>query len=259
MGTRHDIVRYELLRPGQIRMIRDNSPIVYLPVGSLHWHGLHNPLGTDGLKAHAICCEAALRHGGVVLPAIYFGVIQSLDCGPDGWQEVSLGSEDPGIFTARVMSIVQSLVQAQWKIIVGVTGHDSVEQQEAMQRAIELATTDRDAAGFAVMEGELHTPSDDIPFIMDHGGTWDTSCMMYLQPDKVNLDPLRHQAASTESIMEQSGPEGISGPNPLKYASAAMGQKIIERMGNQIGQKSLALLLEHEENTGGLGRMADAI
>ena len=46
-------------------------PVAYIPAGSLEWHGVQNPLGTDGLKAHAICCEAALRYGGVVLPPFF--------------------------------------------------------------------------------------------------------------------------------------------------------------------------------------------
>ena len=53
--------------PGEVKARREACPVVYIPVGSLEWHGVQNPLGTDGLKAHAICCEAALRYGGVVL------------------------------------------------------------------------------------------------------------------------------------------------------------------------------------------------
>ena len=54
-------VEYELLRPAEVKAMREKCPVVYLPVGSLEWHGVQNPLGTDGLKAHAVCCEAAVR------------------------------------------------------------------------------------------------------------------------------------------------------------------------------------------------------
>ena len=50
---------------------KECSPVAYIPAGSLEWHGVQNPLGTDGLKAHTICCEAALRYGGVVLPPFF--------------------------------------------------------------------------------------------------------------------------------------------------------------------------------------------
>ena len=67
-------VRYELLRPAEVRSLQEQCPVVYMPVGSLEWHGVQNPLGTDGLKAHAMCCEAALRYGGIVLPTLFLVV-----------------------------------------------------------------------------------------------------------------------------------------------------------------------------------------
>jgi creatinine amidohydrolase/Fe(II)-dependent formamide hydrolase-like protein len=63
-----------------------HAPVVYIPVGSLEWHGVQNPLGTDGLKAHAICCEAALRYGGVMLPTLFLGIWgQGRGWEPEGW------------------------------------------------------------------------------------------------------------------------------------------------------------------------------
>jgi len=42
-------VQYERLRPSEVKSLRHQCPIVYIPVGSLEWHGVQNPLGTDGL------------------------------------------------------------------------------------------------------------------------------------------------------------------------------------------------------------------
>lgn len=75
MLNKNRAVQYELLRPAEVKLLRERCPVVYIPVGSLEWHGVHNPLGTDGLKAHAICCEAALRYGGVVLPTLFLGIL----------------------------------------------------------------------------------------------------------------------------------------------------------------------------------------
>ena len=83
-------VQYELLRPSEVKSIQEQRPIVYIPVGSLEWHGVHNPLGTDALKAHAICCEAALRFGGVVLPPLFLGILgDGRGWGPEGWDELN--------------------------------------------------------------------------------------------------------------------------------------------------------------------------
>jgi creatinine amidohydrolase/Fe(II)-dependent formamide hydrolase-like protein len=146
------------------------------------------------------------------------------------------------MFEAAMLGIAKALVAAGWKVIAGVTGHDVKPQRDAIRRAIEKATKGGEATGFAVMEGELHKPDDEISLSMDHAGAWETSCMMYAYPEKVNLEALSSRELSDDDDLQMSGPEGIGGRNPLKYASAEMGQKIIETMGRLIGARANCLL-----------------
>jgi creatinine amidohydrolase/Fe(II)-dependent formamide hydrolase-like protein len=267
---KYETVSYELLRPAQVRAIREKCPIAYIVAGALEWHGFHNPLGTDGLKAHAVCCEAALRYGGIVLPPFYQGLVGlGLGWGPEGWKGYTLGFNEVSMFEAAALGIVKALVSAEWKVIVGVTGHDVADQRDALQRAIDLGIDGVNATGFAVMEGELHdnpnpdTPlpqithaswkrmqsrieqiDPDIPLVMDHAAAWETSCMMYAYPKKVDLDALRIRELSSDEVFVQSAPEGMMGKNPLKYASGEMGKRIIERMGDLIGQRAIRALDE---------------
>lgn len=145
-----------------------------------------------------------------------------------------------------MLGIVRALVFGGWKVIVGVTGHDVGEQRDAMGRAINTATVHEDACGFAMMEGELHTPNDEIPLRMDHAGAWETSCMMYARGEKVALDALREQGLSDDldEHLQMTGKYGIGGRNPPKHASAELGRKIIEGMGELIGQKAARWLAE---------------
>jgi len=186
MSTKYDSVRYELLRPAQVKAIREKAPIAYITAGSLEWHGLQNPLGTDSLKAHGICCEAALRYGGVVLPPFYQGLLGESNWGPEGWGGYTLSFNELSTLDAAMLGVVRALVFGGWKVIVGVTGHDVDPQRDAMGRAIEAGTADSDATGFAIKEGELHTPDDDLPYGMDHAGAWETSCMMHLYGDDLS-------------------------------------------------------------------------
>ena len=64
--------RIERLRPIEIRKRREELSVAYLPLGTLEWHGLHNPLGADGLQAEEIARRCAM-HGGVVFPTVYYG------------------------------------------------------------------------------------------------------------------------------------------------------------------------------------------
>ena len=47
-------VRYHMLRPGQIAERRDAYPVAYIPIGTIEWHGLHNPVGADTLQAEGL-------------------------------------------------------------------------------------------------------------------------------------------------------------------------------------------------------------
>lgn len=243
MLKQYEAVSYELLRPEQVKAIRSETPIAYVPAGSLEWHGRQNPLGTDSLKAHAVCCTAALKYGGVVLPPFYQGLLGDKNWGPDGWDGYTLGFNQESTLEAAMLGIVKSLVAGGWKVIVGVTGHDVDVQRDAIGRAIKAGTAGTESCGFALKEGELHTRDDDLPYGMDHAGAWETSCMMYACGEKVDLDQLRQlEPLSDPEHLEMKGPEGIGGKNPLKYASPELGEKIITRMGKLIGQKAKQML-----------------
>ena len=48
-------------------------PVAWLPTGTFEWHSFHLPLGFDGVKAEALCVEAARAIGGFVLPTMFYG------------------------------------------------------------------------------------------------------------------------------------------------------------------------------------------
>ena len=137
----YESVSYELLRPEEIKILRENCPIAYIPAGALEWHSFHLPMGTDGIKAHAVCCEAALKFGGVVLPPLYLGLMQDTKWGPPGWEGYSLGLRQVEVFQAVALGMVKGLTTAGWKVIVGVTGHDVAIQRDALQLAIAVGTS----------------------------------------------------------------------------------------------------------------------
>jgi len=242
MLKEYEKVAYELLRPEQVRAIRAKRPIAYIPAGSLEWHSFQNPLGCDALKSHAVCCEAALKYGGIVLPPFYQGLLGMWNWGPKKWEDFTLGYNQRKVFQAAMLGISRALVKAGWRVIVGVTGHDVPDQRGAMARAIAAATRGKRAAGFAMMEGDLHKWTKAFPYHMDHAGAWETSCMMYACPGKVSLAALRRHIVTKGDNLQMKDPEGIGGRNPLKYASRALGRRIIEGMGNLIGRKARKLL-----------------
>ncbi len=251
MLRKYEPVSYELLRPEEIKAGRDACPIVYVVCGSLEWHSFHLPTGTDSIKAHAVCCEAALRHGGLVLPPFNVGlhtdvVIPPKDgeeydenWGPEGWTGYTLAYNTRDTFAAAMTGVVRALVRAEWRVVVGVTGHDVGVQRDALDETIKRVTAGTDATGFGLMEGELYDGTrDDIPFRMDHAAVWETSCMMYAAPDSVDMEALARRGLCTDDRLRPDGPEGMLGPNPVAQASAELGRRIIETMGDTIGRKA---------------------
>ena len=66
-------VRYNMLRPAQIVARRNACPVVYIPIGTLEWHGVHNPVGADTLQAEGLALMCAQKGGGLVFPPLYYG------------------------------------------------------------------------------------------------------------------------------------------------------------------------------------------
>jgi creatinine amidohydrolase len=252
-------VQYELLRPSEVRALQERCPVVYLPVGSLEWHGVQNPLGTDGLKAHAICCEAALRYGGVVLPTLYLGILgDGRGWGPEGWSGFTVTAHDPASMQDTIYRVARGLVANGWKLLVGVTGHDVAEQRDAIHAGIQRACRGSGAKGFGVMEGENWHGGASMQYRMDHAGAWETSAMLFAHEDRVCLEELREQTEASGradvDTMQMKEPEGIGGWNPLKYASAELGRQLVAFCAERIGKKAIGVLegrIEPPEQAGG--------
>jgi len=63
-------IRFEEMLPDELKKEMRKHPVVYLPLGTLKWHGRHLALGNDAIKAHQLCCLIAEKAGGVVVPAL---------------------------------------------------------------------------------------------------------------------------------------------------------------------------------------------
>ena len=90
------VVEYEYLLPYQFAARIEAHPLVYVPVGSLEWHGEHMALGNDAIKMHALCCEAACLGGGIVFPPVYYGIPYMVGYGQQYTHDANLPLVLPG-------------------------------------------------------------------------------------------------------------------------------------------------------------------
>jgi creatinine amidohydrolase len=234
-------VQYEEMLPDELEIVLREYPVAYVPFGSLEWHGKHLPYGNDALKAHGILVRTAQKYGGAVVPPTYWGHMGH-------WQ---IGNH-PGLsydLTDRLfIEIFEGLVVAGFRVIIGVTGHDVKPQVDSLQKAVNsisdyLISPLGRTVGFAMMEGSLNLDDPDVG--MDHAAKWETSILMALRPELVDIKRLA--GVDKDEIESGRGMDingcGISGKDPRIYASKEVGEKAIEKIVDKIGQKANELLV----------------
>lgn len=209
-------VQFERMRPHQIRQCRQRADVAFLPLAALEWHGVQSPVGTDALKAHGVCCAAAERlGGGAVFPSLvwglprdsfYVGTSSSLGdiakpmasaLGTDVERLVGTGShggmdvQEQWLFYQRLLRMsLEQIAGFGFRSIYICCGHNPLIHW-ARPVAITFARATR-MAGLPVTV-DFGGEYDAAGLRGDHGGKWETSLMMAIDPNTVNLGEIeRH-------------------------------------------------------------------
>lgn len=222
-------VKYEEMLPHEFEAALHQFPVAYVPVGSLEWHGRHLALGNDTLKSYGILLRTAQKYGGVVVPPTYWGHMAH-------WKPGCHPGLPPETVDGLYVAIFKGLVAVGFKVVIGVTGHDVTEQVDSLQQAVDAITAPGKAAGFAMKEGSLYDLPGDK---MDHAAHWETSILMHLRPDLVDMDKIKDEILTTQDGAKEAG---IHGRDPRIYASPELGEKIVNRISDNIGKKAQELL-----------------
>lgn len=260
-------VNYERLLPEQIREVREQSPVAFIPLGTLEWHGPHLPVGLDGLKIHRLCELCARSSGGLVFPPLYYvepreeGLMDSNPTYRDAIsKEMGLASENfaPGYMRrspAEAVSAYQNLLihilnQCQslgFRVLVLAAGH------------YPLIDHARAAAGLFHQQrwSGQRRKIQPIPWVFtgyelvrnifsdagDHAGFWETSLMLALEPELVAMEKVTGSPAPPTAVLS-SRPVCEAG---REFGLAAV-QKIVEQVTIRVRDR-----LDHPERYLGHG------
>ena len=127
------------------------------------------------------------------------------------------------------------LKRTGYRVIIGVSGHNVPGQIDMINQALEPVTADGRVAGIGLWEITLsHGPES----ASDHAAKWETSNMMFLYPDLVDMSTLGEGSLN----LDMKPPSGIGGQDPRKHASAEVGRRNVELAADAIGQKAQQLL-----------------
>ncbi|QHW34788.1 creatininase family protein [Paenibacillus rhizovicinus] len=213
------------LRPGELLAIQERFPVAYLPLGTLEWHGRHNPLGVDAIKAERLCMEAAKLAGGVVMPAIHFAADAYWDAGFGiGYgMDATAGYALPGsfygietsLFVSLVVNACRNYLNRGFKLVVLVSGHNPSIQQNVLDEVCYACKTDEGAEPVCFTMDYLLMEPDDPLRASDHAACIETSMMLYLNGERVNM------GANAGHVREHLG---VGGARPYSEATAEEGE-----------------------------------
>ena len=200
-----ETIQWERMLPVEFRAAVAALPVVFLPLGTVEWHGEHNALGLDSLKAHALCVSAArLAGGGVVHPPVYGGM-GGLDKPATVVLEPELAWENY-LLRPWLEQHCYEFHRQGFRAIVIVTGHYGHNQQIVV-REVGARMTER--LQIPVLGTPEYWLAHDAGYLGDHAGIGETSLLWHLHPELVAIERIRQdpEYGATEAIEKGSSPE----------------------------------------------------
>jgi len=217
--------------PQEFRAAMSALPVVFLPLGTVEWHGEHNALGLDSLKAHALCLQAAQQVGGVVHPPLYGGM-GGLDMPATVVIEEELAWENY-LLRPWLEKLCSEFQRIGFRAVIMLTGHYGHNQQIVVR---ETAARMTQRLQIPVLGTPEYWLAQDAGYEGDHAGIGETSLLWHLHPELVAIERIRQDPdyGKTDAIEKGSSPE--------------LGQKYAELIVERLAQLAVTMV-EWDETT----------
>ena len=215
-------MRYELMLPHQIRKaIEEHWPVV-LPLGVLEYHGEHMGVGMDTLAVIKMLEIVEAEMDIVILPPFYYGAASYAVAPPEGNGSVQVGGN---VLAPFGEALFYSLLRVGFRNIHAIIHHQT--ENFAAGMPTDLAFKSAGAAGDlplprreerrglvgrredggllrrarggaepVQLDSQVHplmTPETMADYPFDHAGQGETSLMMALCPEAVDMAEARRQ------------------------------------------------------------------
>lgn len=208
---------WERMLPKQFREAQVALPVCFLPLGTVEWHGEHNTLGLDAVKAHQLLIKACAKAGGgVVHPALYGGM-----GGLDKPATVKIEGENDWtnlLLRPWLEQLCYEFHRQGFKAIFILTGHYGHNQQIVV-REVAIRMTER--LQIPVIGLPEYWLAQDQGYLGDHAGIGETSLALYLFPEMTDLKQLDNDPEYKPIV---TAPPGASAVLGKKYADAIIGR-----------------------------------
>jgi creatinine amidohydrolase len=221
-------VRFAELLPHEFRKRLVERPIAYLPLGTLEWHGEHLPLGSDAIQSEELMVKCARQLGGIVMPPIFLGPDRA-KLADDGKMLVGMDYADSttpprqldgscywvpmGSHLSMIDAILLQLKRTGFRAVFA-DGHGPSRWSWVEN------ISEREARFGLKLFGVTKEIDQQWKSQVDHAARNETSLMMYLRPDLVELSRLPQ--------LRSTWPQGIAGEDP-RDATATYGKECLQK------------------------------
>ena len=232
-------VRWEEMFPDELDAALARRPVVYLTYGLCEPHGLHNAVGLDALKAHAIACQAAEAHGGIVAPPFFWHVHETGYHAP--WAAHTIGDRNPWLTAVppwvlfkMVFYHLRAVDARGFKAAIVMTGHAG--SPDDFKRVCEIYARHSPLRIWAGLDAEAIDYQD---IHGDHAGRCETSQLWALRPELVDMSRL------AQGTPEETGKVMATGATAGE-SSRRLGEGIVASQVDYFGRVTDELLAAYQ-------------
>lgn len=174
---------------------------VIVPFGAVEEHGPHLPLVTDTIIAYELACKAAENTGFLVAPPVNYGVCRSTRGFP-GTIALKFNT-----LKSVALDILSELAECGFKKIVLFSFHASNAHMTAIKEAAyDFSLKNQETKVYFV--SSLDLSSDEMASILEsapyHACEAETSLMLFLRPELVNMDKAEDERPQTPPFLVSS-------------------------------------------------------
>jgi creatinine amidohydrolase len=230
--------------PDELERAFAACPLAYFAYGLCEPHGPQNALGLDALKAHAIACEAARAHGGIVAPPDYWHIHEL--GGYAVWAQRAVGQVQRAWLTClppwqhfkNICYHIRAADTLGFHAAILITGHYGPNWQD-LKTLIGLIQPHVGTRLYSLPDFEANQPGfdNDNKSGGDHAGKVETSLLWALHPECVDVSRIPPE--------DQPGPHFAMGAT-ARLSNRQTGERMVADELRYLGVKAKELLTAYD-------------
>ena len=225
------------MRPGDIARLLERDARLIIPVGTCEQHGPHLPLGSDTMIVDRLCSDLSAEFDVLLAPTVEYGVNVQTEKGFPG-----NGSLRKKTLHRLLNDLLDTWEATGVREFILLTAHEHDPHLEALSTVITSGARVRVVDVFGVDFSDLLEGQSE-PM---HGDEVDTSLMLYIAPELVEMGLARDYMMSRDELRRyRRGWLKVPGASPgsigrPSLASPEKGRAIYERIYTKIRDRVFA-------------------